>query len=195
MISIKIILGSKNNSKKEAIELALNKINIKDYEITSLDVDSHVSSKPIDDETLVGAHNRNQELLRYCLKNNIDFDLLISIEGGYEQVGEYYFIVTYASIVDNYGNEYFGKSQGLQITKEMFDWVKSGKSLNKIIEEILDTTNNKKGNGISGYLTNGYYYRSYFDSTAVVSAIQFMLNSNKAYEKIEKKLQLKKEKE
>lgn len=191
MINIKIILGSKNNSKKEAIGLALNGLDISDFEITSLEVDSHVNSKPIDEETLDGAHNRNQELLNYFLENNIDFDLLISIEGGYEQVGDYYFIVTYASIVDINGNEYFGKSQGLQITKEMFDWVKSGKSLNKIIEEILDTTDNKKVNGISGYLTSGYYYRSYFDSTAVVSAIQFMKNSNKAYEKIEKKLQLK----
>ncbi len=189
---MKIILGSKNKSKKEAIELALNELDINDFEIDSLEVDSHVSSKPIDEETLVGAHNRNQELLEYCLKNNIDFDLLISIEGGYEQVNNYYFIVTYASIIDSNGNEYFGKSQGLQITKAMFDWVRDGKSLNKVIEEILSSKDNKKGNGISGYLTSGYYYRSYFDSTAVISAIQFMKNSNKTYEDIEKKLQLKK---
>lgn len=73
----------------------------------------------------------------------------------------------------------------------MFDWVKYGKSLNKIIEEILGTEDNKKGNGISGFLTGGYYYRSYFDSTAVVSALQFMQNSNTTYEDIEKRLQMK----
>lgn len=56
---MKIILGSNNHSKKEAIELALNELNISDFEIISLEVDSHVSSKPIDEETLVGAHNRN----------------------------------------------------------------------------------------------------------------------------------------
>lgn len=188
---MKIILGSKNKSKKEAIEIALNRLCIVDFEIISIEVDSHVNSKPINEETLVGAHNRNQELLNYCKKNNINFDLLISIEGGYEQVSDYYFIVTYASIVDVHGNEYFGKSQGLQITKEMFEWIKSGKSLNKVIEEIIETKDNKKGNGISGYLTDGYYYRSYFDQSAIVSAIKFMQNSNKAYERIENNLQLK----
>ncbi len=178
MINIKIILGSKNNSKKEAIQLAFNQLNITDLSITMLDVDSHVSSKPINDETLVGAHNRNKELFEYCKNNNIDFDLLISIEGGYEQIQSYYFIVTYASVMDSYGNEYFGKSQGLQITKAMFDWIKEGKSLNKVIEAILNSKDNKKLNGISGYLTNGYYYRSNFDSTAVISAIQFMQNTS-----------------
>lgn len=192
MVNIKIILGSKNSSKKEAIELALKGLNISEFEIVSLEVDSQVSSKPIGEETLNGAHNRNKEILRYCLENNINFDLLISIEGGYEQVGDYYFIVTYASIMDSHENEYFGKSQGLQITKEMFNWVRAGKSLNKIIEEILDTQDNKKGNGISGYLTSGYYYRSYFDSTAVVSAIQFMQNREKTYEDMEQKLKKKK---
>ncbi len=181
VINIKIILGSKNNSKEQAIILALNELGIDDFKIVSLEVDSHVSSKPINEEILTGAHNRNQELFKYCIDNNIEFDLLISIEGGYEQINSYYFIVTYASVIDSSKNEYFGKSQGLQITKPMFDWVKDGKSLNKVIEKIIGNEDNKKKNGISGYLTDGYYYRSYFDSTAVISAIQFMKNSNSVY--------------
>lgn len=188
VVNIKIILGSKNNSKKEAIVLALKELGINDFEIESLEVNSHVSSKPINEEALVGAHNRNQELFNYCTNNNIDFDLLLSIEGGYEQVDNYYFIITYASIVDSAGNEYFGKSQGLQITKSMFDWVREGKSLNKVIEQIKNSKDNKKGDGISGYLTNSYYHRSFFDSTAIISAIQFMQNSEKSYKNIEKRL-------
>ncbi len=70
----------------------------------------------------------------------------------------------------------------------MFEWIKDDKSLNRVIEEILNTQNNKKSSGISGYLTNGYYKRSYFDSTAVISAIQFMLNSSLTYEELEKKI-------
>ena len=62
---MKIILGSKNPSKKEAIEIALNALNISDYVIESVDVPSHVSSKPINSETLHGAHHRNQEAMRY----------------------------------------------------------------------------------------------------------------------------------
>ena len=188
---MKIILGSNNKSKKEAIELALKKLNIEDAEITLLEVDSHVSSKPLDEETLEGAHNRNQEVLKYCKENNIDYDMIISIEGGYEQVGDYFFIVTYACITDKQEKEYFGKSQGLKITKRMFEWVKSGNSLNKVIEEILSTSNNKKGNGISGYLTSGHYYRSYFDSTAVESALIQKENIDNNYKQLEKSLESK----
>ena len=187
---MKIILGSKNKSKKEAIELALNALNISDFEIETLEVPSHVSSKPINGETLLGACNRNQEVMKYCLQNNIAYDLLISIEGGYEEVEDYYFIVTYASIINKEGCEFIGKSQGLQITKSMFDWVKNGQSLNKVIEEILANQENKKSNGISGYLTNGYYYRSVFDSTSVISAYEAMSNYKTAYEKLTSKLEL-----
>lgn len=185
---MKIILGSKNKSKKEAIEIALHSLSIKDYEIESIEVPSHVSSKPLNGETLLGAHNRNQELRKICLQNNFDYDLLISIEGGYEQVEDYYFIVTYASILDKENNEFIGKSQGLQISKSMFEWVKSGKSLNSVIEEILANKENKKNNGISGYLTGGYYYRSFFDSTSVLSAYQCMINSQISYEELENRL-------
>ena len=72
----------------------------------------------------------------------------------------------------------------------MFEWVKSGQSLNRVIEEILDNKENKKGNGISGYLTDGYYYRSIFDSTSIISAYEFMNNSKISYEKLEKRLEL-----
>ena len=59
---MKIILGSNNISKKNSIILALNELNITDYEIICVGIDSNVSSKPINDETLVGALNRNYNL-------------------------------------------------------------------------------------------------------------------------------------
>lgn len=186
---MKIILGSNNNSKKEAIELALDELGITNFNTECLAVPSNVSSKPINEETLIGAKNRNIELFRYCLENNIDYDYLISIEGGYEQIDEdNYFIVTYACTYDKKQDlTVFGKSQGLQISKRMFDWVKSGKSLNTIIENITDNKENKKKNGISGYLTDGYYYRSYFDSSAVITAFQCLKNQE-IYKKLEKRL-------
>lgn len=187
---MKIILGSNNNSKKRAIEKALEKLNISDFNIELFAVESLVSSKPIDSEMINGAMNRNRNLLKYCQNNNINYDLLISIEGGYEQVGDYYFLVTYASIFDSLGNTYLGKSQGLQITKKMFEWIKSGKSLNKVIENILSTESNKINDGISGFLTDGFYQRDKFDSEAVVSAMQTMLNLNR-YKTLDRSLKKK----
>lgn len=186
--NMKIILGSKNVSKQRTILIAMSELGFDDISITTIDANSLVSSKPINDETLIGARNRNKNLYDYCRENNISFDLLISIEGGYEQIDNTYFIVTYASIVNQSGDEFIGKSTGLQITENMFDYVKAGKSLNKVIESIINSSSNKKDNGITGYLTNGYYRRDVFESSAVISAMQTLLNFKSTYKKLEKKI-------
>ncbi len=186
--NMKIVLGSKNVSKQRSILIAMSELGFDDISITTIDANSLVSSKPINDETLIGARNRNKNLYDYCRENNISFDLLISIEGGYEQIDNTYFIVTYASIVNQSGDEFIGKSTGLQITENMFDYVKAGKSLNKVIESIINSSSNKKDNGITGYLTNGYYRRDVFESSAIISAMQTLLNFKSTYKKLEKKI-------
>ena len=89
---------------------------------------------------------------------------------------------------DNKNNEFIGKSQGLQISKAMFDWVSNGNSLNKVIESIIENSENKKSNGISGYLTNGFYKRDIFDSSAIISAIQSYINYNQSYQQLARRL-------
>lgn len=187
-----IILGSENKSKEKSIILAFNELGIDDIHITKLAVPSNVSSRPINDETLIGARNRNQELLKYCKENNIPFDLLISIEGGYEEVKDSYFIVTYASIINKDEREYIGKSQGLSISKRMFERVEQGKSLNKVIESIVGNKENKKGQGITGYLTDGVYRRDKFESNAVLSALLSMINE-KTYKRLDEEITITKE--
>lgn len=78
---MKIVLGSENASKQRSISIAMNELGFGDVSITSVSGDSLVSSKPINEDALIGAKNRNYNLYRYCLENNISFDLLISIEG------------------------------------------------------------------------------------------------------------------
>lgn len=181
---MKIILGSTNVSKQRSILIAMKELGFDDISIIPVSVNSQVNSKPINDETLIGARNRNKNLYNYCVENDISFDLLVSIEGGYEKIDNTYFIVTYASILDKNGNEFIGKSNGLQITERMFNYVKDGNSLNKVIENILNNSNNKKDNGITGYLTNGYYRRDVFESSAVISAMQTLLNFESNYKKL-----------
>lgn len=70
----------------------------------------------------------------------------------------------------------------------MFEWVSKGNSLNKVIEAIIENKENKKENGITGYLTNGFYKREIFDSSAITSALQAFLNYNQSYQRLERKL-------
>lgn len=56
---MKILLGSKNPSKLRAVEIALSKMNIENFEIIPYDVQSETSSKPTGYEIIRGAENRN----------------------------------------------------------------------------------------------------------------------------------------
>lgn len=181
---MKIIVGSSNMSKLRSVKKAIERLNIKDVEIVCIPVESMVSSKPLNEETLKGALNRNNNLYQHCINNDIDFDMLISIEGGYEQVFNNYFITTYACVTTRDGESYVGKSNGLQISKKMYEYVKSGKSINKVIEGLSGTSQNKKDNGISGFLTNGFFRRDEFDMDAVMCALETYLNKEN-YNKID----------
>ena len=57
------------------------------------------------------------------------------------------------------------------ITDIMYNYLKSGQSLNKVIEEMTNKSNYKQSLGIVGYLTNGIIQRDTFDSFAVLSSL------------------------
>ncbi len=167
---MKILLGSENPGKKLALEKALEKLGIVEYEIITVKVDSGVSSKPIDSEIIRGADNRNQELKKRAIDNNIKYDYLCSIEGGFalDEMG-LPFIVTYCAIEDLLGEKSVGKSISIRISQTMFDFAQKGGSLNKIIEAITGVVNNKQDQGITGYLSNGLYSRIDVDKDAIVA--------------------------
>jgi len=167
-----ILLGSKNPSKKRALEKALKKLQIKDYEIISYNAQSSVNSKPIGYEIIRGADNRNQELKYYAEKQNIAYDYLCSIEGGFSvDENGLPFVVTYCIIEDALGKKSTGKSLGIRLSKTMFDFIKKGGSLNKVIECIISDENNKQKQGITGYLSGGLYNREDVDCDAIISAL------------------------
>jgi len=168
---MKIVLTSTNPSKKKALENALLDLELSDYEINCIKVNSDVPSKPIGYEIIRGADNRNQNAKDYVLKNNLEYDYLCSIEGGFSlDENGLPFVVTYVIVEDNNGKKSTGKSLGIRIRKDMFDFIKSGGSLNQLIEEITASDNNKQKEGITGFLTGGLYSRDKVDKDAIVSA-------------------------
>lgn len=169
---MKILLGSKNPSKRNAVEIALKKLRFEEYEIIPYDAPSSTHTKPIGYEIIRGAENRNLALKEYAIKEKIEYDYLCSIEGGFSlDENGLPFVVTYCIVEDKCGKKSTGKSLGIRLTKVMFDYLKNGGSLNKVIEEIMQNENNKQSLGITGYLTNGLYDRESVDSEAVVSSL------------------------
>ena len=158
-----------------------NNLNIYDYEICSFAVESNTSSKPIGYEIIRGADNRNQELKKIAINDNIDYDYLCSIEGGFsvDENGLPY-VVTYCILEDKFGKKSTGKSLGIRISKTMFEFVKKGGSLNKVIEKINLENNNKQKLGITGYLTNGLYSREAVDKDAIIASfVSFIYQDEK----------------
>lgn len=167
-----ILLGSMNPSKKRATEEAFKELGIDNLQIVCIDSKSGVSSKPIGYEIIRGADNRNQETKKYAIENGLNYDYLCAIEGGFSlDENGLPFVVTYAIIEDSNHNKSTGKSLGIRIRKDMFDFIKNGGSLNKLIGEINGDNNNKHLQGITGYLTNGLFRRDFVDKEAVVSAL------------------------
>lgn len=166
-----ILLGSKNPSKRRALEAALKTLDIHEFDIISYDVPPNTNSKPIGYEIIRGAENRNLALKKCAKKNNIKYDYLCSIEGGFSlDENGLPFVVTYCIIEDKSGKKSTGKSLGISLTETMFHYVKNGGSLNEVIQKITQNENNKQSLGIMGYLTDGLYNREGIDSEAVVSS-------------------------
>ena len=72
-----------------------------------------------------------------------------------------------------------------KMINQMFNYVKNENSLNKVIEGILGNSSNKKDNGITGYLTNGFYRKDIFESMAVMTAMQSLINYQLNYQELE----------
>lgn len=138
-------------------------------------------AKPIGYEIVKGADNRSQHLKELSINHKIEYDYLCSIEGGYEEdVNGLLFVVSYCIVEDKNGKKSTGKSLGLRITKKMFEYIKEGHSLNKVIEKLNDQLNNKQNGGLTGYLTDGLLSREKVDKDAVISSfISFIYKQQK----------------
>ena len=156
----------------------MEKLKINEYEIISYDAQSNVNSKPIGYEIIRGADNRNKELKCFAEKENITYDYLFSIEGGFStDENGLPFVVTYCIVEDASGKKSTGKSLGIRLRKTMFDFIKKCGSLNKVIESIITEENNKQKQGITGYLSDNLYNRETVNSDAVISVfISFIFN-------------------
>ena len=145
-----IVIGTTSKSKINALKNALNKLNINDYNIIPVKAQSNVRENPINEETKLGAQNRNEYIKNYCKENNINYDILISIEAGYTKEEENYYIDSYTCAI--YKNQtYFGQSPRVQITKNIFNYAEQQHPLHVLINELL---NEEYINGFIGFVTN-----------------------------------------
>ena len=174
---MKIALGSKSDKKYNALVSSLDLLNINDYVIDCYKVDSNVSDNPINEETLLGAKNRNNNLK----KISNDYDMYVSIEAGFTKEDDNYYVDTYC-VVNYKDNDYIGMSSRLRITDKVFNYVKEGNVLHLLVQRLQGSHTD---DGVVGYLSNGNLKRSEVEVESVVRALEKALNINSNYKSLD----------
>ena len=162
-----IVIGTTSESKINALKKSLKELDIEDYNIIPVKAKSNVRDNPINEETKVGAQNRNNFIKEYCETNNIDYDILISIEAGYTKENEDYYIDSFAYAVYK-DQTYFGQSPRVKITKDIFNYAYEQKPLHVLINEIL---NKEYIDGFIGFFTNDKIKRADIESYSISQAL------------------------
>lgn len=173
---MKIIVGSKNNVKIDAVkEILVEYPDFKNSEVVSVDVSSDVSDQPKSiDETIKGAINRAKNSFSDC-------DLAIGIESGLMKVPNTktgYMDVTACAIYD--GNKiHLGLSScfeyPINITKMVLD---EGINISQAFHKSGLSNNPNLGSyeGAIGFLTKGRVLRRDYTKQAIYMALIHLEN-------------------
>jgi len=173
---MKIIVGSKNPNKVEAVREAFGSFKeFRDIEIVSLSADSGVGEQPKTmEDTVNGAMNRARNAF-------IDCDLSVGIESGIFKVPNTksgYMDSTICALFDG-KNYHLGGSPTFEYPKSMVDLVlNEGHDISQAAKKIGLTNNSDVGDaeGIIGILSNGVLDRKSYTKPAVITAIIHLLH-------------------
>ncbi|MBQ3493892.1 MAG: DUF84 family protein [Clostridia bacterium] len=166
---MKVLIGTKNPGKIKAAEQALaNYYN--DFEIAGVSVASDVAEQPINEETYQGAKNRALNLKNYAKQNSLDADMFLSVEAG--MVNQYgkWFIVSYAVVMDKYGNESWGISPAFPVPNKFVQKIKET-NLGVVMDEVFNATDLHSNKGGISLLTHDVISRIDITRDAFVMAL------------------------
>ncbi|WP_442595552.1 DUF84 family protein [Neobacillus sp. D3-1R] len=150
---MKIIIGSKNPAKIEAVKRAFTG----EYEFVPLDAPSGVSNQPFsDEETIQGAVNRAENALKLG-----DGDIGIGLEGGVQETSFGLFLCNWGALVIK-GQSPLMIAGGARIPlpEEISVRLRGGEELGPIMDDYTKKDNIRKKEGAIGVFTNGAIDRS-----------------------------------
>lgn len=173
---MKILVGTKNPGKiKGATEAILPFY--PNAEIIGIAVESNVSEQPISEETLTGAKNRVNNLIKYATENNIKADYFMAIESGLCEIYGDWQIVNFAVIKDKNGYESIGTSAGFPVPTKYIESIKS-EGFGDVIDKLLQTSDTRNSIGGISYLTHNQLTRIDLTKDAFTMALTKFVNGN-----------------
>lgn len=164
---MKIIIGTQNIAKIDAIQKAFSSYINSESEFISLDVESLVSAQPIsDDETLRGAVNRAKNAL-----NQQQGHAAIGLEGGVKWVNHQLYLCNWGALVTAEGEVFTASGAGVPLPVEIAEGIKEGKELGPLMDNYTNRQGIRHKEGAIGVFTNGMVTRSQMFEHIVVQLI------------------------
>jgi inosine/xanthosine triphosphatase len=171
---IKVVVGSSNPVKVNAVKLAIEQVfSIDDLDCVGINAPSNVPDQPMNSQqTKEGAINR----VEYCYQS-IRADYYVAIEGGVDEFE--YGPATFAYIaISNGADISVGRSALLPLPPVVYEALKKGEELGTVIDRLFNTKNAKQKQGAIGHLTNGIETRESVYRQAVTLAMAPFINSD-----------------
>jgi len=165
-IQIKIIVGSRNPVKINAVRNAMTRL-FPEAEIDCLgeQAPSGVAEQPMtEQETRLGAINR----VEFC-QVNFDADYYVAMEGGVDNFEYGPATFAYVVIADKH-KQSVGRSTNLPLPSVVFQALRSGEELGHVMDRLFNTRNIKQKGGAIGLLTNGIATRESIYTQALTLA-------------------------
>jgi len=166
---MEIIVGSKNEPKRQAVERAFSKVfPNQTLQIQTVETDSGVSSHPLSgSESLQGALNRMEQA--YLSRPEADY--FAGIEGGLLEVDGRARELGWVAIKNNIGQTHIGLSAGIELSGKLLEAVKNGHELSRVLHENHGLKDVGKANGFYGLTTDDLITRVDAYADAVVFAL------------------------
>ncbi len=167
---MKVLVGSKNPVKIEAVRTAFN-FYFAEAEIIGIEVNSKVPKQPVNNETFKGAENRAEELYKINKADNLNAEYFAGIEGGIMKIYDRWFSFGCMCIINKEGKKSFGTSAHFQLPDDVVEELLKGEELGDVMDKIQRKQNTKQKEGAIGYLTKGFIDRKELYMHGIISAL------------------------
>jgi inosine/xanthosine triphosphatase len=174
---MKVLVGSKNPVKIEAVKEAFSKY-FDDVKVIGIEVESKVSNQPINDETFEGAKNRALELKRTSKEKNLNARFFVGIEGGIIKLYSKWFASGVMCIIDERGRVGFGMTPHFELPEDITKQLLSGVELGDVMDKITGEYNTKQKSGAIGFFTKGVMDRKNLYVQGLIVALIPFINEN-----------------
>ncbi|MHB8930979.1 MAG: inosine/xanthosine triphosphatase [Melioribacteraceae bacterium] len=155
---MKILVGSKNPVKVASVKESFAKY-FDNVDVIGIEVESGVSTQPVNDQTFIGAQNRAIKLKELNDTQNLSADYFVGIEGGITKQFEKWFAFGCMCIIDKEGRIGFGTSPHFELPQNVVEKLLQGIELGDVMDEIMNQQNTKQKHGAIGFFTNGVMNR------------------------------------